>query len=338
MSIVSDIKYVKLIGNRLSNFTHKSDYLYNCRCPLCGDSKRNIKKARGFFYRKKGGMFYKCHNCGVGTTLANFIKQLDSELYKKYVMERWKSGDTGFANYKKPEFKFEKPSFRTTLKSKYIVPIITLDDDHVAVKYLMNGQLPKLNDFYFTEEWGVFIDDILPDKYPSLDKTQSRIIIPFYSREKELTHLQGRTIDNVDQDKRYITIKIVDDIPKVFGLDKIDFNKTVYVVEGPFDSLFLPNCIALGGGDCELLPDIVDPSKGVVVMDNEPRNIDTVKRMNRYIDMGYPICIWPEKLKEKDINDIFLSGMNSAKIVNLINKNTHTGMKAKFSLRTWQKC
>ena len=103
MSIVSDIKYVKLIGNRLSNFTHKSDYLYNCRCPLCGDSKRNLKKARGFFYRKKGGMFYKCHNCGVGTTLANFIKQLDSELYKKYVMERWKSGDTGFANYKKPD-------------------------------------------------------------------------------------------------------------------------------------------------------------------------------------------------------------------------------------------
>ena len=338
MSIVSDVKYVKLIGSRLSKFTHKKDYLYNCRCPLCGDSKKNLKKARGFFYRKKGGMFYKCHNCGVGATLANFLKQLDSELHKKYIMERWKSGDTGFANYKDPEFKFEKPSFRATLKSKYLVPIINLNDDHVAMKYLMQRQLPKLTDFYFTEEWGNFIDDILPDKYPTLDKTQSRIIIPFYNCERELTHLQGRTVSDDVYDKRYITIKIMEDVPKVFGLDKIDFSKTVYVVEGPFDSLFLPNCIALGGGDCELLPDIVEPSNSVVVMDNEPRNKDTVRRMNRYIDMGYPICIWPEKLKEKDINDIFLSGMNSAKIVNLINKNTHQRMKAKFSLRTWKKC
>ena len=110
------------------------------------------------------------------------------------------------------------------------------------------------------------------------------------------------------------------------------------MVEGPFDSLFLPNCIAMGGGDCDSLPSIVDPKSAIVVMDNEPRNTDTIKRIGRYIDMGFPVCIWPEKIKEKDINDIFLSGMNSVKILDMINKNTHKSIKAKFILRKWRKC
>ena len=338
MSINIDLKYVSLIGNRLSKFSRKKDYLYNCRCPLCGDSKKNSNKARGFFYRKKGGLFYKCHNCGVGTSFSNFLKQLDVELHKKYIMERFKSGDTGFSNYKKPEFKFSPPVFKTQLKSKFLVSIDSLSEEHPAKKYLMDRKLPDLNDFYFTAEWGNYIEDILPGEYPSMDKTQPRIIIPFYDKDKRLTHLQGRAISNAVYNKRYITIKIVEEVPKVFGLDKVDFSKTVYVVEGPFDSLFLDNCIAMGGGDCEQLNKIVSPDKGVVVMDNEPRNTDTVKRMNRYIDMGYPICIWPEKIEEKDINDIFLSGMNTVKIMDLINKNTHKNMSAKFKLRSWKKC
>ena len=343
MNIVTDRKYINVLRSRLDKFSQKKDNLYNFRCPLCGDSKKNLNKARGFLYVKKGGFYYKCHNCGVGTTLGKFIKEIDVVLYKQYITERWKSGENGNSNYEKPKFTFDPPVFKQTdgiLRSKKLVRVRDLDDLHVAKQYFNNRGIVKLNDFYYAESWIEFVDDAFQEKYPDVKKAidHSRIIIPFFDMNKNLTHIQGRTIDDNSYTQRYITLRVVEGALKVFGLDKINWNKTVYVVEGPFDSLFLPNCIAMGGGDCEHLDSIVSTEIGVVVMDNEPRSVDTVKRMERYIDIGYPICVWPEKIKEKDINDIFLSGMNSEKILDLINKNTYLGIGAKFALNTWRKC
>ena len=121
-------------------------------------------------------------------------------------------------------------------------------------------------------------------------------------------------------------------------MNRIDFNEKIYIVEGPFDSLFIPNCAALGGGDCDVLPTVVPNDKSVIVMDNEPRNRDTINRMRKYISMNYTICIWPENLNEKDINEIFLSGLNTKKILDLINKNTFKGMGANLALSKWCKC
>ena len=91
-------------------FKKKGDNLWNFRCPYCGDSKKSRTKARGFVFRKKNDLFFKCHNCGMGTTLGNLIKYLDSKIYKDYIMERYSSGVKTVDP--KPEFHFNAPVFR----------------------------------------------------------------------------------------------------------------------------------------------------------------------------------------------------------------------------------
>ena len=335
MSIRIDTQFIQRLSARLDNFSQKKPTLFNCRCPICGDSQKSKSKARGYFYAKKGGMFFKCHNCGVGTSLGNVIKEIDTELYHEYRMERWKSGDN---KVKKPVVKYvhNAPVFRK--KSEFEIPISKLKPDHPAVVYLTGRGLPKITPFSWCDDFAEYIQDVLPNKYGeallNMVGGEGRILIPFCNKQGRLTHMQGRSISQVEHNVRYITLSFIEE-PKVFGLDKIDFDKTIYVVEGPFDSLFLNNCIAMGGGDCELLGSIVPIDKTVVVMDNEPRNRDTVRRMMRYIEMGFTIHVFPDKIVEKDINDIFLSGMNTDDILEIINKNTYQGISAKLKLRDW---
>ena len=90
MSSYIDIKFLNLLSTRLPKFKRKSDNLFNFRCPHCGDSQKSASKARGFVYRKKNDMFFKCHNCGMGQTLGNLIKFLDPNMHKEYIFERFK--------------------------------------------------------------------------------------------------------------------------------------------------------------------------------------------------------------------------------------------------------
>ena len=330
-----DIKYIETIGSTLNRFTRKNDYLYNFRCPYCGDSKKHQFKARGFFYRKKSDMFYKCHNCGIGKTVSTFLKDRDSSLYKQYKLEKFsKTIVVSTENV----YNFETPKFKVGLKSnKYLTLIDNLDNSHVAIKFLQNRKIPLTNELYFTDKFASFIDSLVPGKYPDITQEQKRIIIPFYSREGDLMMLQGRAVESVPYNKRYVTIKIWDDALKVYGLDKIDYKKTIYVVEGPFDSMFLPNCIAMGGGDCDNLSEVIPTDNTIMVYDNEPRNRDTVRRMTKAIAMGYRLFFWSGKIKSKDINDIFLNGMNTEEILEMINKNTFVSFGATLALNQWKR-
>ena len=343
MSIRIDTDYIINLSSQLEKFTKKGDYTYNCRCPICGDSQKSKSKARGYFYKKQDDMFYKCHNCGYGSTVGNLIKEINPTLYKEYRMERWKSGESGFSNYKKPTdeelYPYDAPVFNT-FNSDYAVPIKSFPDEHEGKKYLLDRMLPDVSDFYWCDDFAKYVNDVLPNKYPTLVDTtagEGRILIPFYNRSKQLTHVQGRSISPAQHNVRYVTLGFFEEQPKIFGLDKVDLNKRIYVVEGPFDSLFLPNCIAMGGGDCNLLSTVVPKERVVVVMDNEPRNRDTIKRMQKYIDLDYTITFFPDTIKEKDINDMILNGIVQKEILKIINKNTYKSVGANFKLSEWRK-
>ena len=343
MSIRIDTNYIINLSSQLEKFSKKGDYTYNCRCPICGDSQKSKSKARGYFYKKQNDMFYKCHNCGYGSSVGNLIKEINPTLYKQYRMERWKSGEVGYSNYKKPTdeelYPYDAPVF-STFNSEYAVPIKTLSDSHEGKKYLLDRMLPDISAFYWCDDFSEYVNDVLPDKYPTLVESTSgegRILIPFYNRKKEITHVQGRSISPERHNIRYVTLGFFEEQPKVFGLDKVNLNKRIYVVEGPFDSLFLDNCIAMGGGDCHLLSSVVPKEKVVIVMDNEPRNRDTIRRMQKYIDLDYTITFFPETLKEKDINDMILGGIERKEIIKTINKNTYKGVGANFKLTEWRK-
>ena len=321
-----DHKYINLISIRLSKFQKKQDNLYNFRCPYCGDSAKYKNRARGFFYRKNADMVFKCHNCGIGRTLGNFLKDLDITLHDEYVMERFKSGLTGRgSNTKEPEFKFEKPVFKKTPLSE-LKKISELNNSHPAREYLSNRQIPEkyFSKFYYAEDFHAWAKTDTKIK-------ESRIIIPLLSKSGKLFGFQGRALDKTAK-LRYITTILDDKYVKLFGLDSLDFNRTIYVTEGPFDSLFLSNAIAMCGSDVHLEKSIYRDR--IFVLDNEPRNLQIVQRYDKLITAGEKVVIWPTTIKQKDINDMVISGLDPQ---NIIKENTFQGLEAKVKFTTWKK-
>jgi len=243
MSVFIDRSFLLQVSPKLQRFAKKKDDLYNFRCPLCGDSQKNKLKSRGYVYRKKNDYFYMCHNCGVSTTFYNFLKQVDDTLLKEYQLERYKNGETGNNNYPKPDFdeyKQEAPKFKKALE---LPSIESLPEAHFAKNYVHQRRIPETfySQLYFAEDFAAFIQNLGIEK-EGLHKDDPRLVIPFYDKEKNLVAIQGRALG--ESKLRYITLKLHDDNKKVFGLDKINEEELIYVLEGPIDSMFLENAVA----------------------------------------------------------------------------------------------
>ena len=123
-----------------------------------------------------------------------------------------------------------------------------------------------------------------------------------------------------------------DDAPKIYGLDNIKTGETVYVTEGPFDSTFISNSIAMCGADGDVNKwGITNP---VWIYDNEPRNRQIVERLATTINRGDRVVIFPKNILEKDINDMYLSGQNVQRVVE---SNIYQGLEAKLKLQDWKR-
>ena len=318
-----DSKYVGLISSRLQKFKKVKPDLYNFRCPICGDSQKNKNKCRGYMYVVKNNTNFKCHNCGASLSLNNFIKKLDTTLHKQYTLEKFKEGHTGRSFVvDEPEFKFKKPVFRKKLD----LPKAT--ENFYAKEYLEERKLNP-EKFYFTDKFKEWTNT----KKQTFDSTymdEPRIIIPMYDRDKNLIGFQGRSLTH--NSVKYITVMLEDSAPKIYGLDTIDEKLPVYVVEGPFDSTFINNSVALCGSDGDL--GYLEGSDTILVYDNEPRNREIVGRIERCIDRNQKVVIWPSNIVEKDINDMVLAGHD---VMSMIKLNTYSGLEAKLKFNTWKK-
>jgi hypothetical protein len=317
-----DSKYIGLISVRLDKFSKKNSNLYNFRCPICGDSKKNKTKARGFIYSVKNNSNYKCHNCGISISFSNFLKQYDSSLYKEYCLEKFKQGSTG-KNFSTPDqkFNFKKPIF----KDKINLPFAETNDS--AKKYLESRKLNPCK-FFYTEKFKEWVNT-QKKVFDEIKYDEPRIIIPLYFK-KSLIGFQGRSLSN--NSIKYITIMLDNDSPKIYGYDELNLNEPVYVVEGPFDSTFIKNSIAMCGSDVNFKD--LNISHLIYVYDNEPRNREIHSRMEKVIDQNIPIVIWPSSIKEKDINEMVLSGLD---VQSVIESNTYSGLEAKLKFNTWKK-
>ena len=324
-----DVKYVSLISPYLQQFKKKGDFLWNFRCPYCGDSKKNRTKARGFVFRKKNDLFYKCHNCGVGATLGNLIKEINSKTYDDYILERYKSGSQN--NTPTPEFKFDVPIFRKKGILKDLKSIANLSESHPARKIISKRLIPEnyFKDLYLCETFYKFTNTLIPNKFPSLDEDHPRLLIPFRNEKGEIFAYQGRAFGK--EQPKYLTIKL-EERDKIFGLDRVDKSKHVNVVEGPLDSLFLDNCIAIAGADVPNLD-----CDFTVIFDNEPRNKELLKQIKKTIDRGHNICLWPQNLRWKDINDMIIAGYEKDDIQKIIIDNTFSGAEAQLKYTIWRK-
>jgi len=317
-----DSKFIGLVSSRLEKFKRVKSNLYNFRCPICGDSKKNKSKTRGYLYAVKANTNFKCHNCGASMSLNNFLKQVDPAVHKQYVLEKFKEGHTG-RNFvtEEPDFKFEAPKFKKKLK------LPKASEDPRPAGYLTARKLNP-DHFYYAKHFKKFVNS-LKQTFDDEKHDEERIIIPLYY-EKNLIGLQGRSIK--PNPVKYITVMLDDDAPKIYGLDNIRRDAPVYITEGPFDSTFIRNAIAMCGADANV--DRWGISNRVWIYDNEPRNREIVNRISKTIDSGDSVVIWPEGIDDKDINDMVMSGLD---VQSVIESNTYSGLQAKLKFTTWKK-
>ncbi len=317
-----DSKFINLISSKLQKFKRVKSDLYNFRCPICGDSKKNKSKTRGYLYSMKADVNFRCHNCGASMTFSSFLKQQDPVLHKQYVFERFKDGTTGRATVvEEPKFEFKAPKF----KKKINLP--KASENPSANGYLTARKLNS-NDFYYAENFKKFVNTLKPT-FEDTRYDEERIIIPLYY-EKNLIGLQGRSLG--PSKVKYITVMINDDAPKIYGLDNIRTDAPVYVTEGPFDSTFIRNSVAMCGADADVSRWGI--SNPVWIYDNEPRSSEIVRRIGNTIDSGESLVIWPNGIDDKDINDMVMSGLD---VQSVIESNTYSGLEAKLKFNTWKK-
>mgnify|MGYP001093120359 FL=1 len=328
-----DVKYINLCSSLLERFKQKHTNLWNFRCPICGDSKKSKTKCRGFVYEKRNKYFYKCHNCNYGTSFNRFLEKISPALHKNYITEQYKEDAWRKKDEPKsiPEFNFV-PEFNHVLQG--MDSISSLTTDHPARNYLKNRLIPEryFRDLYLCKEFKKWTNTIIPNKFSSLEHDAPRLVIPFFDCKHNIIGYQGRSFDPKEQAK-YITIKMKGVENLIYGEERINIKKKIYCVEGPLDSLFLPNCLAIAGLNFKGVK-----LSNVIVLDNERRNVQIVDALKKLIINGYSVCIWPDSVKEKDINEMIIDGRTTDDIVEIIDNNTYSGLQANFQLSQWKRC
>ena len=335
MNIV-DMKYVGILSTRIAGYTVKNrmPYRANLRCPVCGDSKKSQRKMRGWILEKNNSALYYCHNCGASLSLQNFLKYVDPSLAKDHVTDYFLEKTRSEKTEVKEEVKTKKPKFEKS-PIKLLKKISQLKVGHGARDYVLRRKIPSKEHYrlYYAPKFNRWVNSFLPGKIQA-EKDNPRLVLPFFDENGNLFGFQGRAFDN--DSLRYITIMLDEDMPKVFGLDLVDFDKRFFIVEGPIDSLFLSNSVAMAGADGNSLK---CTKNGIYVFDNEPRNKQIVDRMKKCLDRGDRVCVWPNYLLErgKDINDLVMSGMTGANIELIIDQNSFNGLTGMIKLAEWSK-
>ena len=331
---IIDSKYIGLVSSRLDRFKKVKANLYNFRCPICGDSQKHKNKARGYIYQVKTNTNFKCHNCGASLSFNNLLKQIDSTLHKQYTMEKFKEGFAGGRNFvvDEPEFTFTSPKFRKKDICDELTKISELNTTHRAKKYLINRGIKEdiLSKLYYCpnfKEW----TNRHKKTFDDTKHDDQRIIIPLRYPDGQLFGYQGRSLDPTSK-MRYITVMLDEDAPKLYGLEKINTEKPIYILEGPFDSLFVENSVAMCGSDIDIRT--FGWSNYIWVYDNEPRNREIVNKISKSLRGSDKVIIWPNEIKQKDINDMVLAGHD---IMSILESNTYSELEGTLKLTNWKK-
>lgn len=338
-----DIQYVNRISSRLLRYSLKSinPLVANFRCPFCGDSGKNSTMARGYIltFPNTSDHYYYCHNCQMDPKpFAKFLQDFDGSLYKEYIVELFKTNNSGRKRVKE-EDAIPAPARVPVAKIDPLAglkSIAELDEYHPARRYIETRCLPeeRLSQIFFVSKFKEFVNRFLPDKF-DLKRDEGRIVVPLTDEDGRVFGVVGRAID--PKSLRYLTILFDDTKAKIFGMDKVDKSKQVFILEGAFDSMFVENSIAMAGvtirnNGIETLTD------RVFVLDNQPRNKDVVRIMGGLIDAGEKVVMWPDMIKAKDVNQMILDGeLKQSEIVNFLRAHTAQGLTAKLKLTKWKK-
>lgn len=342
--------YANIVGKQLQGFNVQSlsPYKANFRCPICGDSHKNKFKKRAYFIERENNLMFYCHNqCG-GMSFEHFLRDYYNDIYNEYhfdIIRQWQrdreierkqdSDEGDVLTLPKVEIK-QHTTVTNDIEQLFKQNCITTRGE----QYLTDRKIDKKfwNDIFETNHFYRFINQIVPNKfnYNLVQRIDHRIMLPMRDYDRKIFGVVGRALDKSNK-VRYLTIKFDDNHVKIFGLDRLDKSKLGYIVEGPIDSLFIDNCIAFAGTDGNPLSVFNNKNQCVIILDNQPRSRDVIKKYEKYINEGYSMVIWPELLLEKDINDIILSGISREQLGDLIRSRTFSGLRLQIEFNSWKK-
>lgn len=332
-----DTKYANMLSPYVRNYKYLGKNLWRFSCPICGDSKSNTRKARGYFFVKDQSLIFKCQNCGAGRTMRSFLKDINNELYKEYNLENFLESKSS----NKPIFTDEVKIETVVVENKTVnLPCVyDLPEDNKVKRLLLERKLSDnmLKNFYYASNFKQWMHDISEDYYPEEESRKhdyGRIVIPYLDEDNKLFGFSCRAVGN--ETPKYINGKLDKSKDLVYGLNKVDKNKRVYIFEGPIDSMFINNGIAVSGSSF-LNSTTISLQDKVFCYDNERRKKETLNKMEQIIEGGHNIYIPPDNIVEKDINDMIKSGYSIKDIHNIIESNVFSGLYAKLRFVEWRR-
>ena len=334
MTLWIDQKYVGMISPRLDRFKKKSDKLYNFRCPFCGDSEKDLRKARGYLYVVGDRIAFKCHNCHLPAPFYKFLKHIDPSVANAWKLETF--GEP--KNTTREATELVVPKSREPISNPlYAIgadKMQEMDQEHPAVQYLYSRKIPLIywNDLYYIKDYRRLAE--INPAYEGRLLEEARIIIPFRDKDGRMTGVQGRAMGN--NPMRYVTVRFTDD-PLIFGYQYIDPEKMVFATEGAFDSMFVNNGLAVAGSNLKGITQYVPKDNLALVYDNEPRNKDIVRIMERAIKDGFRLVIWPPTWQFKDINEAILGGVSQKELMETLYTHAYGDLQVKLAIRDWKR-
>lgn len=318
-------KYLPLEGAKVKS-TH-GRYFMNFRCHLCGDSKKSASLKRGWFERNDANLVYHCYNCGKWIPFVTYLKTYFPEYYIDYIKEVYSfSGNI----YQEEKPHVNEDIFSSSIDSLDLQRIIEFPKSHAAYVYLKNRKIPErlYSDIYYCDNFYEWAQEKDPGNFNSENhfKHDQRVLFPLRDFNKKIFGVSARSIKG--KTPKYITIKFDENEDKIFGLDRINLDDNVFVLEGPIDSFFIKNSIAMVGSTSglEKLFSLIPKEKLIIVPDNEKRNKFTTNYMKKALNLDLKVVIWPQSFKFKDINEAIVAGIPSEEINKFINNNAVYGI------------
>lgn len=317
----NDKYYINLISFRLENFSWASEDVALCRCPICGDSRRNLSKRRFYFYIRHGIWHVFCHNCNYSASFSTFLKRLYPEVYKQRSLAML---TPVIPSVSIPE---ETPEDNSVWDFSSCKKISDLPKEHFVSKYVKSRKIPSDKVLYCSD-----VNKILAPHNARIKDSVPSLLIPYRRKAQPTEVFQIRFFDPKRKPK-YLTFKKTSESLKIYNIDFVHPLEPVYVLEGPIDSMMLKNAIAVGGSNLQHAVKYL--KHPILIYDNEPRSNIICGKISNAIKSGYPVVIFPQDLRSKDLNDMAMMGID---VEQLVKECTVSGLDAELKFSAWRRC
>jgi DNA primase len=233
-----------VLGDHGLHYPNRGQISFNC--PVCDDERNKHNLEVNYFNN-----VYKCWSCSDSEGTHGSL----GKLFDKYGNKKNKK----LYNILKPE--------TVQVKEKKL-PKLRLPDGYKKFSEVSPVYPVRRQAMNYLKNRG--ITDEMVEKYQigfcDTGDHNGRIIIPSYNKKNELNYYISRSWDPNSRYKYKNPIAPKDEI--IFWENIIDWSKDIYLVEGVFDGLFLPNSIPMLGKHMSqvLFEEIYNNAKGDIVI------------------------------------------------------------------------